>query len=471
VRSSEPGRRILIGYAAASAVLALVATFGMPSEGMAPTPTTFRWLGLASTMAAGSFVWLNGVWSAAGAYAVVFWCFHFGLVAALGSGLVRSVDLSLWDQAWLLGPFGADAAALALAGSLACAAGACAIRARRPPAPRAEAPAAHSGAAHPHGAAGSILVFGAAAFWCAVVLATGGTSGFFVSYAEYLRMTDGFSTPMAVAWLVLACGIVLSVTGTRGPLRTAAVAGFACLALVAVPLGLRGEILFPTLAALVALARCGRPLPPLAAGAFLTALLLLIPIAREVRTTGLRGLPGAVLQVPRLDALVEMGGSLHPVEKVVRWRAEGEPLDGGRSYWAPIERAAARLLPELQSRAAADDPRIMNVLVLDRVGAIGFSPVAEAFRNFGPVGVVIVMGLLGMGLGAIDSIRDTRLAVLVVAAVYVPLLINIRNSFVSVPAHCAAGILIVAGLGALRHVLGSVVCRPYARAAYLRSEI
>ena len=110
-----------------------------------------------------------------------------------------------------------------------------------------------------------------------------------------------------------------------------------------------------------------------------------------------------------------MGGSLHPVENVVRWRAEGDPLELGASYWAPLERAAAWVLPGLGTAAAEDDMRIMNVLVTDRVGPIGFSPVAEAYRNFGAPGVAIVLGLLGAALAWIDRIVDRRLAVLGIA--------------------------------------------------------
>ena len=109
----------------------------------------------------------------------------------------------------------------------------------------------------------------------------------------------------------------------------------------------------------------------------------------------------------------------------------------------------------------------MNVLVMDRVGAIGFSPVAEAYRNFGWIGVVIVLGLLGMAMAAIDTIRDPGNAVLVIATVYVPLLINVRNSFVSVPAQCVAGLAIVIVVGVAHHIVGSVLDKPDARAAYI----
>ena len=114
---------------------------------------------------------------------------------------------------------------------------------------------------------------------------------------------------------------------------------------------------------------------------------------------------------------------------------------------------------------------ITSVLVTDRVGAIGFSPVAEAYRNFGAEGVVIVLGLFGVALAAIDAIREPRFAVFALAIVYVPMLMNIRNTFIFVPAHLGGGVALLAAFAASRHVLGSVVRRPYARSAYIRSEV
>ncbi len=211
-------------------------------------------------------------------------------------------------------------------------------------------------------------------------------------------------------------------------------------------------------------------LRPGKAAALGLGLLFLIPVVKEVRNTGLGAVPD-VLAAPRLDALVEMGGSLRPVEQVVRWHAEGDPFLLGGSYWAPFERAAARLLPDLRSSAADDDLRLMNVLVMDRIGAIGFSPVAEAYRNFGAIGVVIVMALIGIALAAIDTIRDPRRAVLAIAVFYPPLLINIRNSFVAVPVQCLAGIALLLGVAALRHMLNGMMTRPYANSPYVRSQI
>jgi hypothetical protein len=456
-------------YACLAGALAVAAAVFSSRAGLDPT-VQFTWIGGASIVVVASLIAIAGVWSAAGAYMAVFWCFHFGLVVALGSGYVAPVDLSPWDEPWVLSPFAPDAAWLALAGCLAFASGAGFVLAHRARAPQCRSDAG-AAAAHGYGFAGSLLVFGSLAVWCGIVVATGGMTGFFASYDEYLQMITGFGTTLAVVWAVLGCGIVMAATGRPGWHRTAALAAFGCFSIVALPLGLRGEVLFPTVAALIALARRGTALTPFKTAVFGMALLVIIPIARDVRESGLRALPDAVLTVPGLDALVEMGGSLHPVEKVVQWHAEGDPYEHGATYWAPFERAAERVLPGVHPKAADDDLRLMNVLVLDRIGAIGFSPVAEAYRNFGPFGVVFVLGLLGMVVGAIDTVRSARTAILLIAAVYVPLLVNVRNSFVSVPAQCAAGLLIAALVAAARHVAGTIVNKTYARAAYVRSEV
>ena len=468
-RTANP-RLLLIAYAVLTGGLALAAGLLSPAAGPEPLGY-FAWVSAASVIVIGSVLAVSGVWTAVGMYALVFWCFHFGLIAVLATGFAAVEDLSVWDLSWLLGPHAAEAAVVALAGALAFACGVSIVFAHRRPSISHRYPVESPEPAHPHGTAGSILVVGGAALWSVIVLGTGGVGGFFVSYGDYLQSTTEFGAVLGVIWLALGCGLVLSVTGRPGWLRTAATASFGLLAMVVLPMGLRGEVMFRGVAAMVAAARCGRILNPLKAAALLLALLALIPIVREVRQTGLRGASEAVLEPRFSEAFAEMGASLHPVEKVVRWRAEGDPLELGRSYWAPIERAAARLLPGVTSVAADNDLRIANVLVSDRVGAIGYSPVAEAYRNFGSLGVVIVFVVIGAGVAALDTIRSRRTAVLALAIVYGPLLVNIRNSFVSVPAHWAFGVALIVSLGAIRHMLGSIFVNSYARPAYIRSEV
>jgi hypothetical protein len=464
---TERSQALVFACASLLGLAAIGAALAWPAEGPDASSRHFWWIALASIAVTVTLVARTGIWSAVGAYAAVFWCFHFGLIAVLASGLVEPMELSLWDQLWVLGPYGADAAVLTLIGLAAYAAGAVLVSRWGTPAGADARSAGTDDAVHPYGPAGSVVVLASVALWCVIVAGTSGARGFLGSYSDYLNATAEFGALMALVWLGAGCGLVVSVTGAGGWMRTSALMAFGCLSVVALPLGLRGEIMFPTVAALVAAHRRGWTLSPRRAVAFVAVLLLVIPVVREVRTTGLQGLPGMVVDLRLFDAFVEMGGSLHPVEKVVRWRAEGEALQMGASYWAPIERGAARILPGVHAPAAEHDMRIMNVLVMDRIGAIGFSPVAEAYRNFGALGVVCVLGLIGAGLARIDSVADRRLAVLAIATLYVPLLVNVRNSFISVPAQCAAGLLLIAGFAVVRHVSASIVCNPYARAPHV----
>jgi O-antigen polysaccharide polymerase Wzy len=463
-------RPLLAAYSVGMGILAVGTALWASANGADPM-AHFPWIVVASVAILGSLVAMAGVWTATGVYVTVFWSFHFGLIAVLATGSVSVAELSYWDLSWVLGPFAAEAAMLALAGMLAFASGASLIYVCRRPTFRCRRPGETRAPAHPYGTAGSMLFLVALSAWCAIVVSTAGLAGFVASYGDFLEATSAFGSTFGIVWLVLGCGLILSITGKAGWLRTSVTVTFGVLAVVTLPIGLRGEIMFRTMAALVAAARCGRRLPAGKAVAVGLAMVTLIPVVREVRQTGLRGLSNAIVAPHLQEAFAEMGASLQPVEKVVRWHTEGEPLEHGGSYWAPFERAATRLLPGLESGAADNDLRIMNVLVTDRVGAIGFSPVAEAYRNFGALGVVVVLGLLGAVMATLDTLRDRRVAVLALAIVYVPLLTNVRNSFVSVPAQCATGLAIVLALGIVRHVTGSVLSRPYARPAYIRSEI
>jgi hypothetical protein len=85
--------------------------------------------------------------------------------------------------------------------------------------------------------------------------------------------------------------------------------------------------------------------------------------------------------------------------------------------------------------------------------------------------VVFVLGLIGALLARIDRIADRRVAVLVIATLFVPLLVNVRNSFVSVPFQCGLGVLFVLALRMTQHTLLSLRLRTYERSPYVRSEV
>ena len=412
--------------------------------------TKFLLASVVSCGCAALFAVRTGIWSARSAYSAVFCLFHFGLTAAVGVGALPGEELTGWDRAWLFGPYGDQAVVLASAGFCAFAFGAVSIEsARRRHRPT---PTPTSGLSPAFAALGATAVLGAICAWFAVAIAGGGAGILVGSYENYLTATSFAPGVISLVWTLLGLGIVLLVAGPATRLTKPAIALLACFGLVALPLGLRGELMFPAVAALVGAARAGRQMPAWRTWVVVGAVLLIIPAIREIRSFGVNELSDVAVRPKIVDALAEMGGSLHPVEKVIRWHDEGEDFIYGASYWAPFERPLMRILPGGSRVSAEEDERIMNVLVSRRVGYIGFSPVAEAYRNFGVAGVLVIMVLVGLIIGAIDLVRNSNFGIVLIATVLVPLLINVRNSFVSVPASIALGTGVVLAIRFAQHL-------------------
>ena len=88
----------------------------------------------------------------------------------------------------------------------------------------------------------------------------------------------------------------------------------------------------------------------------------------------------------------------------------------------------------------------MTNLIMERAGPIGFSVVAEAYRNFAAIGVVAVLALLGFILGRLSAWPDDRVYQCVAGVTLTALLAHVRNTFVPVPAQLMLGFALIAAL-------------------------
>ena len=387
-----------------------------------------------------------GFWSASSIYVIVFAIFHFGLTFVYGIGLLSPATDSLVSR-WFYRSTTQEAIFLTSLGLLSCLTGNLFARIgyRRAAQPEVALEALKNDTyEQAFSIAGGFLVILAVGAWFYSVLSSGGVSLLFGSYIDYLAATASHSALTAFVWFSMGLG--LSFLATTGPsrLRKAAIAAFVIFAVVALPLGLRGEVLFPTSAAVVILTKVRRPPSSLLAIVSVAILLFAIPILKDVRQVGVKNV--SQLSSNPLDAFTELGQSLRPVAEVVQWRHLGDPLKSGATYWSPFDRASCRFRPGAFCIAADRDERIAGTLVMHRVGPIGFSPVAEAYLNFGRWGIVVVMFLIGTILGRIDCWKRTRLRLAFSGVIYVELLINIRNSFAATPAHLFMGFVLVYGI-------------------------
>ncbi len=378
----------------------------------------------------------QGFWSLSSIYLSVFSLFHFGVVYSFtlaGDSALTNFNTSKWFYS----PDVPLAIAVALAG-MASFYGCSQLRWRRaPPLPASRADRLGTAA----GPAGFLIVVFALAWWFYSAIHAGGPSLLLAAYNEFLRATKYEN--ISLSYFLLGIGMSLLVASPqRGWMR----AGFVCFglwAIIALPLGLRGEVLFPLAGAAALMAKHKQPMSGFKALVGVALALVMIDFLRQLRQFGISGVGEAFLELQPTDALLELGSSLLPTVRVIEWLDSGDPYMNGATYWAPLDRALYHLIPGSTRLDAEDDMRIMNVLVMQRVGPIGFSPIAEAFYNYGRFAVVAFMGITGLLVGWLDRWKATPVRIAAAGAIVFPLLIQIRNTFVSTPSWIVIGLAIV----------------------------
>jgi hypothetical protein len=391
----------------------------------------------------------RGIFSAPMTYVAVLWVFHFGLVLSYAVEPDAVLTGGFYIREWFFRHGTRVAVVMACIGLTACVLGIYAATPMRSRASAADTPdPGESGdAASPQYLAnlsivGFVLIVLGLGAWLAMILLAGGPGLLFSDYVTFLAVTA--DSPLIWAYLVLGAGMTLAAMAPPTPWRHAGYALFALWAVVAFPLGLRGEVLFPLCTSLMISARRRAPLST--AQVLLAALLLLVAIAvvRDLRQVGVTHASKSLLSSANpLGALSEMGSSLRPVSEVVTWKERGEDYMWGATYWAPFDRALGAILLDPQRLPADRDPRIMNIVISERVAFIGFSVVAEAHRNFGVVGVAAVMFLIGLLLGRVERWPPGSFRTAVLGIIFVQLMFHVRNDFIAVPAQTAFGIILV----------------------------
>ncbi|WP_424936880.1 MULTISPECIES: O-antigen polysaccharide polymerase Wzy [Bacteria] len=274
----------------------------------------------------------------------------------------------------------------------------------------------------------------------AYAIVTNGGLGGEAGYIEFLELVNGEGA-FSYGTLLLGLGLCLMVAA-RGRARVAGWVAMGVLGAVALPLGLRGPVLFPLLTMVMVEAK-RKPLRLWLFGVVAVGVLAMISVIRQTRARGLTGLlEGGWTRIDPLDGAAEMGYSLYPVVQVERWMSSGvEPMNGV-TFVAPVVRFVERLFG-LPSPPGDQDLRLFNVEIFTRVGPIGGSPIAEGYRNLGLLGVILVMLILGWVMSRVDRLPATAAGAAIAAAVVLPLLTAVRNSFAPILPQLMIGALVL----------------------------
>lgn len=387
----------------------------------------------------------RGVWGFPFLFYIILVIFHSGLY--LAPALMNQAPLSLTssDVLWYLSPQIERAGYLVSIG-LACYAFGFSIASIVPSGKRAIDSEFANDSESARTRDGIVDVGGAVVLTCVVVwftigALTGGPLFFIGSYLTFLQGTEGSLLPWV--YLGISMGLTmcsLDLTRTAGRIGVAA---FAIFSIPAFVLGLRGEVLFPAVAAL---AVAGARRKVLSTRTFLvTCLLALLAISfvGQVRVAGLSSIGSSNVVVSPVRAIEEMGYSVRPLTASIQWHEAGhEPYLLGSTYTGPFDRQiqgmAGQEVPD-----ATRDPRLMNVEIAERVGNIGGSIIAEAHHNWGSPGVGAILLATGFLVGRMFRRGMGPVGIALSGDLSVLLLMHVRNSFAPLPGWGAVGVLLV----------------------------
>lgn len=434
--SSHGSRRDVVRRCLALIISSVVVILAEGSGGGA-TAWEQAWLLLVGFLGLLLGVWnrRSGAGGSAFLYFVIFALFHGGLVFAYA---VRgdAALLGAGDNSWIVPSELAPAVRMAVIGAGAATVGAVLAQLRRPPS--FTKMLRDEGVGRLPLVAGSAVIVGTLLV-ARSILGNGGLSGG-TGYIEFLELVAGDGA-FSYGALLLGLGLALLVAA-GGKSRIVGWVGLGILSVGALPLGLRGPVLFP-LVTMVIIEAKRRPLKLWVFALVSVGVLAAISVIRQTRTQGVSGLlAGGWTRIDPLDGAAEMGYSLYPVVQVDRWMSGGTEPMNGVTFVAPIVRLAERLLG-IPSPPGDQDLRLFNIEIFTRVGPIGGSPIAEGYRNFGAFGVVLVLFLLGYLLTRIDLLPGNPAGAALAAVVVLPIVTAVRNSFAPVLPQIAIGLVLV----------------------------
>jgi len=221
-------------------------------------------------------------------------------------------------------------------------------------------------------------------------------------------------------------------------------------------LGYRSQALFPMLVGAVVWVKIGRriPITLLVTGIF--AVTLVIPAVSYFRQLGsydqltTTDIAKSFEATKAADTFIEIGGSGGIVAYVAKWVPEEEPYRYGKSYL----HALSRSIPNFGLQTREDDRAVfkasgysvdtavwispadwyifrVNRWMFDTGGGGGFSAVAEAYLNFGIVGIAVIFALYGFLFGRLDQLDllSGSWRIIFICSLMWPFLTTVRNTF------------------------------------------
>jgi oligosaccharide repeat unit polymerase len=378
----------------------------------------------------------SNFWSARVIYAVVFYLFHFGFLFLVSLNIYE--DFEIFQTRWLYNTYFSSSQALCLLGLSSYALAAFTKRKTKI--------IDYSFKEKKYNlvfirAFALVFLVGGIVAWFAGFIVIGGIGALTMNYTQYLQIGEKFGIATYLNWMI-GTGLSICAATKDKKIIKICMSVFLFWAAFAFPMGLRGEVLFPLTAFIIIHAKTYKLIKPryIILGAVL--LLSFISFVRETRHGAQKLELGKALNP--LYGLAELGASIRPAIFVQAWYYDEQmPLYYGQTLYGPLERFVISVTPFASNIDARKDTRLMNVVVQDKEGPIGFSPIAEGFINGHIFGVIIVMWILGWLMKWIDRSPNTIVRNLYISTFLYIAITIIRNAFTQIPSQVIMAYLMV----------------------------
>jgi oligosaccharide repeat unit polymerase len=377
-------------------------------------------------------------------YACIFWVFHFGLLFPASISLTVLDTINPWTRVWI---DQTDTILALLAALLFLASFATGVllfyRNNEASVKRTDS----SKSPELVGVGWALIGIG----WLLVLTAVInlGWRIFLSEYQSFYSVHNSFSWPI----VMMATGFMLQIAGGRE--KQAVLRSLLFLfAPVIIPVmlsGARTAPLFSTAAILSLLTMRGLRLPLKLLIPAIILLLIATATVKDIRQQGLENLinqgAGIEAQDP-LSGLTELGGSLRPVSASFDYMRSRGDFFYGETYLFPLTRQVERFTG--MRGTVLTDERFIAARVNQLYGSIGYSTVAEAYVNFGVLGITLFAFAWGSLLGWLAGWASTPYRLAILSVLLIPMFVNVRNSFIYVPAWIFLGLLPIVGARVLR---------------------
>lgn len=202
--------------------------------------------------------------------------------------------------------------------------------------------------------------------------------------------------------------------------------------------GNRGGVFYSLAAAIAVLSARGVVLKTKGVLLILAAYFIVIPVIGQIRNLSLEERNWNKVSVNLTDPFIELGFQLRPLTGTLQWIKNGEPFAYGGTYLLPLQRLISLVIPFIE-REPIEGNRLD---VQGRTLGQGYSVIAEAYFNFGTIGVGLILSIIGLFLSfANKSLTSKRLAFY--GAVAAILINSQRNSFIFVPGQVTIVVIIL----------------------------